>query len=196
MKKNCLIRQLFLFLFTNSLYACSFAGDAGTAALAGLDAPTIPASEDEAMHFPNDEENPEHAAQTVLNNEANKANHTPDISHKYQYKVRGQQYKVFANGKNFQQIGTASWYGPGFHGKRTANGEIYDMHAMTAAHKTLPLGTRVQVTNLSNGLKIIVRINDRGPFHGGRVIDLSKQAAKKLGLLRSGQGKVHIKIIE
>lgn len=119
-----------------------------------------------------------------------------DISHKYKYKVRGKQYKVFASSKNFQQIGNASWYGPGFHGKRTANGEVYNMYAMTAAHKTLPLGCKVRVTNLSNGRKIIVRINDRGPFHGGRIIDLSKAAAKKLGILGSGYAKVHVKIIE
>lgn len=119
-----------------------------------------------------------------------------DISHKYQYKVRGKRYKVFASSKNFQQIGDASWYGPGFHGKRTANGEIYNMHAMTAAHKTLPLGCKVKVTNLINGRKITVRINDRGPFHGGRIIDLSKAAAKKLGILGSGYAKVHVKIIE
>lgn len=124
------------------------------------------------------------------------AENGPDISHKYQYKVRGKQYKVFKSGKNFQQIGTASWYGPGFHGKKTANGERYNMHAMTAAHKTLPLGTKVQVTNLSNGRKIIVRINDRGPFHGGRIIDLSKKAAQKLGIIKSGYGKVHLKIAD
>lgn len=124
------------------------------------------------------------------------ADEGPDISHKYKYKVRGKQYKVFRSSKNFQQIGTASWYGPGFHGKKTANGEVYNMHAMTAAHKTLPLGCKVQVTNLRNGKKIVVRINDRGPFHGGRVIDLSKTAAKKLGMLNSGHTKVHIKIID
>lgn len=120
----------------------------------------------------------------------------PDISHKYEYKVRGKRYKVFKSSSNFQQIGIASWYGPGFHGKRTANGEIFNMHAMTAAHKTLPLGTKVQVTNLLTGKKIIVRINDRGPFHGGRVIDLSKKAAKKLGIIKLGSCKVHIKIID
>lgn len=120
----------------------------------------------------------------------------PDITHKYRYKVRGKHYNVFKSSKNFQQTGSASWYGPGFHGKKTANGEIYDMYAMTAAHKTLPLGTRVQVTNLSNGRKIIVRINDRGPFHGGRIIDLSKAAAQKLHIIQSGHAKVHIKTID
>ncbi len=122
-------------------------------------------------------------------------NSPPNIKHKYKYKVRGKHYKVFKSGKNFQQTGSASWYGPGFHGKKTANGEIFNMHAMTAAHKTLPLETRVQVTNLSNGRKVIVRINDRGPFHGGRIIDLSKAAAKKLNIIKHGHAKVHIKVI-
>ncbi len=116
------------------------------------------------------------------------------IGHRYHYKVRGKQYKVFSDADNFQEIGMASWYGPGFHGKKTANGETYNMHAMTAAHKTLPLGTWVHVSNLKNGKKIVVRINDRGPFHGGRVIDLSKKAAKRLGMLQHGSTKVHLRI--
>ena len=76
--------------------------------------------------------------------------------------------------------GLASWYGPGFHGKRTASGEIYNMHAMTAAHRTLPFGSKVRVTNKSNGKSVVVKINDRGPFKSGRVIDLSKQANRSL----------------
>lgn len=119
-----------------------------------------------------------------------------DISYRYQYKVRGQRYKVFKHANNFQEIGMASWYGPGFHGKKTANGETYNMHAITAAHKTLPLGTKVRVTNLSNGKKIVVRINDRGPFHSGRIIDLSKKAAQRLGVIKHGSAKVHIRIVE
>ncbi len=119
-----------------------------------------------------------------------------DISHKYNYNVRGKSYDVFASAKKFQEIGTASWYGPGFHGKKTANGEIYNMNALTAAHKTLPLGSKVRVTNLENGNHVIVRINDRGPFHGGRIIDLSKKAAKKLNMLKKGHAKVHVKAIQ
>ncbi len=91
--------------------------------------------------------------------------------------------------------GHASWYGPGFQGKKTANGERFNMHAMTAAHKTLPFGTKVEVTAVKTGKKVVVRINDRGPFIKGRVIDLSKKAAKKLGILKSGHGKVKIRII-
>ena len=120
----------------------------------------------------------------------------PDISHRYKYKIKGKQYRVFQSKDNFQQIGIASWYGPGFHGKRTANGEIYNMNAMTAAHKTLPLGTIVEVTNLMTGKKIRVIINDRGPFYNGRVIDLSKKSAKEIGMLKRGYIKVHIKVVE
>ncbi len=119
-----------------------------------------------------------------------------DISHRYQYEVRGKQYKVFNQVGQFQEIGIASWYGPGFHGKKTASGEKYNMHKMTAAHKTLPLGSRVLVTNLSTGKKVTVRINDRGPFHRGRVIDLSKKAAHKLGIIKKGWAKVHVKAIQ
>ena len=82
--------------------------------------------------------------------------------------------------------GIASWYGPGFHGRRTSSGEVYDQHAMTAAHRTLPLGTRVRVTRVDNGRSIEVRINDRGPFVDDRIIDLSYSAAKKLGMVRAG----------
>lgn len=119
-----------------------------------------------------------------------------DISHRYQYKVRGEKYHVFSNADSFQEIGMASWYGPGFHGKKTANGETYDMYEMTAAHKTLPLGSLVKVRRLDSGDEIIVRINDRGPFHGGRIIDLSKAAAQTLGMIKEGAVQVHIKAIE
>lgn len=91
--------------------------------------------------------------------------------------------------------GVASWYGPEFHGKKTASGEIYDMYAMTAAHKTLPISSYARVTNLENQRSVIVRINDRGPFHGNRVMDLSYAAAKKLDLHEAGAGAVEIKAI-
>lgn len=118
-----------------------------------------------------------------------------DIEHRYSYKVRGQSYQVFKNAKRFQEIGTASWYGPGFHGKKTASGEIYDMYALTAAHRTLPLGSFITVTNLENQKKITVRVNDRGPFHDDRVIDLSKKAAETLGILGKGFARVHIRAL-
>src|SRR5215203_2536582 len=84
------------------------------------------------------------------------------------------------------QTGAASWYGPGFHGKKTANGERFNTHALTAAHKTLPFGTKVRVTNESTGKSVVVRINDRGPYAQGRVIDLSKAAADAVGILGVG----------
>ncbi len=94
------------------------------------------------------------------------------------------------------QKGIASWYGSDFHGKLTSNGEIYNMHALTAAHKTLPFGAYVRVTNLHNGKSIVVRINDRGPFIKGRIIDLSYAAAKKLGMDITGVAPVKIKVLK
>ncbi len=91
--------------------------------------------------------------------------------------------------------GPASWYGDKFHGRRTANGERYDMNKLTAAHKTLPFGTKVRVTNSRNGKSVVVRINDRGPFVGNRVIDLSRGAAGAVGIIRSGVAPVTIEII-
>jgi len=91
--------------------------------------------------------------------------------------------------------GKASWYGPGFHGRRTANGERFNTWAYTAAHRSLPFGTKVRVTNLRNGEAVVVRINDRGPYIGGRVIDLSKAAAQAIGMIRSGTAPVRIEIL-
>ena len=91
------------------------------------------------------------------------------------YTVRGKTYYPLKSATGFVEEGTASWYGPGFHGKTTANGETYNQYAMTAAHKILPLGTQVRVTHLGNGRSVVVRVNDRGPFLRGRVIDLSQE---------------------
>lgn len=93
------------------------------------------------------------------------------------------------------QLGIASWYGPGFHGRQTANGEIYDQDALTAAHPSLPFGTRVRVTSLDNGRAVDVRITDRGPFVGGRAIDLSRGAARVIGLIGPGIGPVRIEMM-
>lgn len=98
-------------------------------------------------------------------------------------------------GKKHQIRGVASYYGPGFQGNKTANGERFNMHDMTAAHKTLPFNTKVKVYNLTNGKTVIVRINDRGPFKKGRIIDLSKGAAKKIGMLQSGTANVKLEIL-
>ncbi|NPA67256.1 MAG: septal ring lytic transglycosylase RlpA family protein [Chlorobi bacterium] len=96
----------------------------------------------------------------------------------------------------FYQKGEASWYGPGFNGKKTASGEIFDMNKLTAAHRKLPFGTMVRVTNLKNNKSVIVRINDRGPYKKGRVIDLSKKAAEVTGLIKDGVAPVKIEIVK
>jgi rare lipoprotein A len=96
----------------------------------------------------------------------------------------------------YRESGIASWYGPGFDGKKTANGETFDQNALTAAHRTLPLPSMVQVTNLENGRSIKVRVNDRGPFAHGRIIDLSKKAAELLGFANKGTAKVQVEIVE
>jgi rare lipoprotein A len=106
-------------------------------------------------------------------------------------------YPPYEPGKEirYRETGIASWYGEDFHGKKTANGETYDMHAMTAAHRTLPFSTRVRVTNLDNGNKTEVRINDRGPFVPGRIIDLSRSGAKELGMLGPGTARVVVEAV-
>jgi len=94
------------------------------------------------------------------------------------------------------QIGFASYYGSEFHGRRTSSGEVYDMNALTAAHNTLPLGTIIKVTNLSNHRSVLVKVNDRGPFKPGRILDLSFGAARQLGMVRNGTARVRIEILE
>jgi rare lipoprotein A len=108
------------------------------------------------------------------------------------YQVRGINYKVLAHAEDYEEIGIASWYGNKFHGHLTSNGEIYDMYAMSAAHKNLPLPTYLTVTNLANNKSVIVRVNDRGPFYQKRIIDLSYSAAYKLDMLKTGIAKVKI----
>lgn len=108
------------------------------------------------------------------------------------YIIDGVPYYCLPSEEGFVEEGIASWYGGKFHGRNTANGELYDMHKKTAAHKTLPLGIHVKVVNLSNGKEVVVRINDRGPFVKGRIIDLSFAAAKDIGLIDPGTTKVRI----
>ena len=112
------------------------------------------------------------------------------------YDVMGKRYFVLSSGVGYVERGVASWYGPGFHKVRTSTGEPYDMYAMTAAHKTLPLPAYVRVTNLQNGRSIVVRVNDRGPFVGNRIIDLSYTAASKLDMLRNGTAMVEVRTLE
>lgn len=111
------------------------------------------------------------------------------------YKIKGETYYP-AEKYHFSQTGVASWYGPGFHGKRTANGEIFNRNELTAAHKTLQMPSMVRVTNLDNGKSIIVRVNDRGPFSDNRVIDLSEKAAEVIGMKQAGTARVRIDVME
>jgi rare lipoprotein A len=111
------------------------------------------------------------------------------------YDVLGKRYFVLSTAEGFVERGVASWYGPGFHNALTSMGERYDMYAMSAAHKTVPLPAYARVTNLQNGRSVVVRINDRGPFVANRIIDLSYTAAAKLDLLRSGTGLVEVRVL-
>lgn len=111
------------------------------------------------------------------------------------YEVFGKKYVPLSSLQPFKQRGVASWYGKRFHGQKTASGETYDMYAMTAAHPILPIPSYARVTSVKTGRQIVVRINDRGPFHGGRVIDLSYAAAYRLGLIGEGSGEVEIQSI-
>lgn len=112
------------------------------------------------------------------------------------YEVFGRRYYVLDSAENFVERGIASWYGPDFHKQRTSSGETYDMYAMTAAHKTLPLPTWVEVTNLENGRSVVVKVNDRGPFVGDRIIDLSYAAAQALDMVRAGTARVEVRAID
>ena len=111
------------------------------------------------------------------------------------YTIRGKTYYPLASGEGFVEEGIASWYGSDFHGKRTANGERYDMYGMTAAHKLLPFNTQVKVTNLQNGRSIVVRINDRGPFVADRVIDLTHTGATRIGMIGPGTARVRVETV-
>lgn len=112
------------------------------------------------------------------------------------YTVLGKKYHVMPSSLGYRERGGASWYGEKFHGHNTSNGEVYDMYKMTAAHKTLPIPTYVSVKNLKNGKSVIVKINDRGPFHDGRIIDLSYAAAHKLDIYKHGTANVEVTAIE
>ncbi|MCC5855896.1 MAG: septal ring lytic transglycosylase RlpA family protein [Idiomarina sp.] len=111
------------------------------------------------------------------------------------YTLFGQRYEILETAEGYEEEGIASWYGQKFHGHLTSNGEFFDMFSMTAAHKTLPLPTYARVTNLDNGHEVIVRINDRGPFHDNRIIDLSYAAAYRLGVAQRGTARVRVKAI-
>ena len=111
------------------------------------------------------------------------------------YTVNGETYEILEDYRNYREQGVASWYGTKFHGHETSNGEIFDLYAATAAHKTLPIPTYAMVTNLDNGRQVVVRVNDRGPFHSDRLIDLSYDAAVKLGYMEKGTAPVEVEVL-
>jgi len=111
------------------------------------------------------------------------------------YEVFGQSYKVWRDTEQYSEEGTASWYGPGFHGQYTSNGETYNQYDISAAHKHLPIPCYIRVTNKENGRTLIVRVNDRGPFHGDRILDLSYGAAQRLGIVGQGVAKVRLDLV-
>lgn len=117
------------------------------------------------------------------------------VGNKSPYSVLGKQYRVLDKVEGYVEQGTASYYGNKFHGRRTSNQEVYDMYAYSAAHKSLPLPSFARVTNLDNGKSVVVRVNDRGPFHEGRVIDLSYAAAVRLGITQRGTGRVEVRAL-
>ena len=131
--------------------------------------------------------------------------HVPDAVPKYErrtragnppsYVVNGRRYRLLDSPEGYVKRGIASWYGTKFHGRKTSLGERYDMYAMTAAHKTLPIPSYVRVRNLRNGREVVVRVNDRGPFHENRIIDLSYAAASKLGIAQTGTGLVEVRTV-
>lgn len=130
--------------------------------------------------------------------------HVPNASPKYEpysrrgnkpYTVYGESYNVLNTGQGFSETGHASWYGEKFHGYETSNGEPYDMYSMSGAHKTLPLPSYAKITNLDNNKQVIIRINDRGPFHSERILDVSYAAAYKLGMLGKGTARIKLDVI-
>ncbi|MDH5423398.1 MAG: septal ring lytic transglycosylase RlpA family protein [Gammaproteobacteria bacterium] len=161
-----MIRLLLTVVIALNLYACASRGD-----YAPHDASWVPAN----------------TADAIPKNEPKSRYGNPKS-----YVELGKRYHVLDSAAGYRKEGIASWYGTKFHGERTSSGETYDMYKMTAAHKTLPIPCYVQVTNLDNNKKIIVRVNDRGPFHEGRIIDLSYAAAKKIGISATGTGNVEV----
>jgi len=177
-KIEVLVSRLVILLFVVSLSGCGFFG--------GLSKPG--GSTDSAPNVTLDNRKIINATPKV-EARSRGGNFTP-------YTVLGKTYRVMKTAKGYKERGGASWYGTKFHGRLTSNGERYNMYEMTAAHKSLPIPTYVTVKNLDNGREIIVRVNDRGPFHEGRIIDLSYAAASKIGMLKKGTARVEVKAID
>lgn len=161
------------------LAACSF-GPPRREPPPGTPAPQIPAPPRDLASIP--DAVPRHEPRSARGNPAS-------------YEVLGRRYHVLPTAEGYKERGVASWYGPDFHAKTTSSGEPYDMYAMTAAHKTLPIPAYARVTNLTNGRSVVVRINDRGPFVANRIIDLSYTAAHKLDMTRAGTVFVEVEVL-
>jgi len=174
-------------LLASSVQACTLVGfSAGPGPVSGGGDGTNPGSE--PLAAPDDVES---IPDAVPRQETKTRSGNPES-----YSQFGVDYQVMDTSEGYEEVGVASWYGPGFHGRRTSSGETYDQNAMTAAHTVLPLPTYVEVTNLSDGRKVVVRVNDRGPFHGERIIDLSYVAALKLGIVQGGTARVRVKALD
>lgn len=173
-----MIKPLLLFVMCLSLVACVLSPPRINVPSAERD--SAPLNPRDVSNVPNAVPKPVH--RTIAGN-------------KSPYTVLGQTYTLLPESRGYKERGIASWYGQKFHGRRTSNGEVYDMFTMTAAHKTLPIPSYVKVTNIDNGLSIVVRVNDRGPFHEGRIIDLSYAGAVKLGFLNRGTARVEVEDI-
>jgi rare lipoprotein A len=171
----------------------AFAGLAVAAALSGcFSTPQQPSTRPAPPPVPiTPPQAPDSVPDATPRNEPHARNGNPPF-----YDVFGKRYFVLSSNVGYVERGVASWYGPGFHKVRTSTGELYDMYGMTAAHKTLPLPAYVRVTNLQNGRNVVVRVNDRGPFVGNRIIDLSYTAAAKLDMLRNGTAIVEVRSVD
>jgi rare lipoprotein A len=171
----------------------AFAGLAVAAALSGcFSTPQQPSTRPAPPPVPiTPPQAPDSVPDATPRNEPHARNGNPPF-----YDVFGKRYFVLSSNVGYVERGVASWYGPGFHKVRTSTGEPYDMYGMTAAHKTLPLPAYVRVTNLQNGRNVVVRVNDRGPFVGNRIIDLSYTAAAKLDMLRNGTAIVEVRSVD
>lgn len=173
-----------------SRLACALLGGALLGGLLGGCGSTGPGLPDD-KDGPGEHRDVSHVPDAVPRAEPRSRGGNPDS-----YVVFGKRYHTLASSRGFTERGIASWYGRKFHGRRTSNGEVYDMYSMSAAHKHLPIPTYVEVTNLENGRRVLVRVNDRGPFHENRIIDLSYAAASRIGMLGKGTALVEIRAVE
>lgn len=151
---------------------------------------TSPAKADDSPDSENS--NAPEKVQKLSEKSAELEEETDEVKRSSSYRIKGVKYETLLDSHSFKEIGKASWYGRQFHGRRTASGEIFNMNHMTAAHRILPLGTMILVKNIENGKVVKVKVNDRGPFHDERVLDLSYAAAKAVGVDKAGIALVEI----